>query len=69
MTRDQDNTPYLSKFGSFLRTEKRRLGEEQKYTDPDGAWLHVGYQNLLQIFMEATTAAAISGGIDAELAA
>lgn len=69
ISRDRDNTPWRQRFGSFLQPKTPQLGQESNITDPASGSLHLGYQNLLEIFRKATTAAAIQGGIGAALAA
>jgi hypothetical protein len=69
ISRDADNTRWHQKFGSFLQVQMPALGEEPKITDPTSCRLHLGYQNLFEIFAHAATGADIEGGIRAELAA
>jgi len=69
ISRDRDNTHWLRNFGTFLRPNSARLGEERNFTDPTGGWLHLGYHRLLDIFRNSATAAAVQGAINAELAA
>jgi hypothetical protein len=69
VSRDRDNTEWRQRFGSILQSIAPQLGEEAKITDPTSGSLHLGYQNLLQLFRGSTTAADIRGGISAELAA
>ncbi len=66
---DPDNNPWSKRFGSFLQPESTRLGQEVDITDPASGLLHLGYRNLLDIFMDSTTVADIQGRINAELAA
>ncbi|MGC2163594.1 MAG: hypothetical protein WA634_16925 [Silvibacterium sp.] len=67
-SRDLDNSLWPRKFGSILHPTKSRLGEEPNITDPGGNLLHLGYQNLLSVYLEAQDSVAIKGGIDAQLA-
>ena len=69
VSRDRDNTTWHKRFGSFLQPETPRLGQERNITDLASGSLHLGYQRLLDIFRQSATAAAIEGGINAELAA
>lgn len=69
VSRDPDNTAWNRRFGSFLRPETSHLGDERKITDPASGSLHLGYQNLLGIYRQSATPAALGGGIGAELAA
>jgi hypothetical protein len=69
VSRDPDNNPWLQRFGSFLQLESPHLGQERNITDPASGLLHLGYRNLLNIFQQTTTVAAVPGAIDAELAA
>lgn len=68
-SRDRDNTRWQRRFGTFLEPNSPTLDQEPKITDPGSGSLHLGYQNLLEIFRSSTTVAAIEGGIRAELAA
>jgi hypothetical protein len=68
VSRDPDNNPWLRRFGSFLQPESRHLGQERNITDPATGLLHLGYRNLLDIFQQTATVAAVPGAIDAELA-
>jgi hypothetical protein len=45
------------------------LDQERKITDPGSGSLHLGYQNLLEVFRSSKSQAAMEGGIRAELAA
>jgi hypothetical protein len=69
VSRDRDNTLWINRFGSFLRPETVSAGTERKFTDPSNFTLHLGYHNLLSLYRQAETAAAIEAGISAELAA
>lgn len=69
ISRDPDNNPWRQRFGSFLQPERPQLGQERDITDPASGSLHLGYRKLLDIFRQSTTAAAIHGAINAELAA
>jgi hypothetical protein len=69
VSRDRDNTAWQKRFGSFLQPETPQLGQERNITDPASGSLHLGYQRLLDIFLQSATAAAVEGGINAELAA
>jgi hypothetical protein len=69
VSRDRDNTRWRQRFGTFLEPKSPTLGQEPKITDPGSGSLHLGYQNLLEVFRGSTTPAAIEGGIRAELAA
>jgi hypothetical protein len=68
VSRDPDNNPWLRRFGSFLQPMSPHLGEERNITDPASGLLHLGYRNLLNIFQQTATVAAVPGAIDAELA-
>jgi hypothetical protein len=68
VSRDPDNNPWLRRFGSFLQPESPHLGQERNITDPASGLLHLGYRNLLNIFQQTATVAAVPGAIDAELA-
>lgn len=67
VSRDRDNTVWQKRFGSFLQPEVPKLGHERNITDPASGSLHLGYQRLLDIFRQSATAAAVEGGINAEL--
>ena len=69
ISRDLDNTAWPQRFGRFLQPTARQLGEERNITDPSSSFLHLGYQDLLEIFQGAATSAAVSDGIKAKLAA
>lgn len=69
VSRDQDNNPWSKRFGSFLKTERSILGQEVNITNPASGTLHLGYRNLLDIFISSTTVADIQEKINAELAA
>jgi len=69
VSRDRDNTPWRKKFGSFLEPNTPQLGQERRFTDPDGGLLHLGYARLLDIFRQSPTSAAVQGAINAELVA
>lgn len=67
VSRDQDNNPWRQRYGSFLRPENPKLGQERDITDPGGGSLHLGYRKLLDIFQELTTEGSVQGAISAEL--
>jgi hypothetical protein len=69
VSRDRDNTPWRRRYGNFLEPETPQPGQERRITDPASGSLHLGYQNLLEIFRHAATVADVEGGINAELAA
>jgi len=69
ISRDRDNTQWLQRFGSFLRPTSPQLGEERNFTDPNGGSLHLGYRNLLDLFRNSATAAAVHEAINDALAA
>ena len=69
VSRDPDNNPWRRRFGSFLQPESRQLGGERSITDPATGLLHLGYRNLLDVFRDSNSAAAVRGAINAELAA
>lgn len=69
VSRDSDNIKWHRKFGSFLEPVTPHPGEERKITDPASGTLHLGYQNLLEIFLASVTAAQLGDAINAELAA
>ncbi|MGA2233967.1 MAG: hypothetical protein ABSG23_00610 [Terriglobales bacterium] len=69
VSRDRDNTRWLQRFGTFLQPKSSMLDQEPKITDPSSGSLYLGYQNLLEVFLSSTTAAAIEGGVRAQLAA
>jgi hypothetical protein len=69
VSRDQDNTRWQKRFGNFLNPVVPQIGQERNITDPASGSLHLGYQNLLEIFRGSATSAAIEGGISAQLAA
>lgn len=68
ISRDRDNNPWRLKFGSYLQPERSLLGQERNFTDPASGSLHLGYRKLLDIFQQSTTATALQGAINAELA-
>jgi len=45
------------------------LGQERNFTDPSSGTMHLGYQNVLEVFRRSATVAALTEGINAELAA
>jgi hypothetical protein len=69
VSRDYNNVKWHHKFGSFLEPVIAQPGQERKITDPASGTLHLGYQNLLEIFLASATAAELGDGINAELAA
>ena len=69
VSRDTDNMNWYCKFTSILEPVAPRPADDRKFTDPAGASLHIGYQNLLSIFQRANGAADIAKGINAELTA
>jgi hypothetical protein len=69
ISRDRDNTQWLRRFGSFLQPTSPQFGEDRNFTDPNGGSLHLGYQDLLDIFRNSSTAEAVQGAINAQLAA
>lgn len=69
VSRDCDNTPWRQRFGNFLQPVMPQLGQERNITDPASGSLHLGYEKLLDIFRNSATAAAVEGGISAELVA
>ena len=69
VSRDRDNTRWRPRFGNYLRPETPQPGQELKITDSASGSLHLGYQNLLEIFLGAATTADVDGGINADLAA
>jgi hypothetical protein len=69
VSRDRDNTPWRRKFGSFLVPDIPQLGQERRFTDPQGGSLHLGYEKLLDIFRNSSTQATLQRMIYAELAA
>jgi hypothetical protein len=69
VSRDRDNTRWLQRFGTFLQPKSSALDQEPKITDPNSGSLYLGYQNLLEVFLSSTAAAAIEGGVRAQLAA
>jgi hypothetical protein len=69
VSRDRDNTPWRERFGSILEPDSQQLGQERRFTDPQGGSLHLGYERLLHIFRNSPTPIAVQGAIYAELAA
>ena len=69
VSRDQDNTNWQQRLGSFLQPDRQEPGDEPKITDPASGSLYLGYQNLLEIFRHSDTPAALERGISVELAA
>ncbi len=69
VSRDEDNTPWQKKFGSYMEPTCPRLGQEHKITEPQGRALHISYEMLLHAFRTSPTQAAIQDAIYAELAA
>jgi hypothetical protein len=55
VSRDDDNTSFLPRFGNYLAGGKTQLEKEPKFIDPEAAKLIVGYQELLSAYMLATT--------------
>lgn len=69
ISRDRDNTAWRRRFGSFLQPDTPQLGQDRDITDPASGSLHLGYQELLEIFRQTATVVAIQGEINAALAA
>ena len=69
VSRDPDNTLWCRRFGNFLDVEEAKLGDEKRITDPSSGSVHLGYQNLLDIFRNSATVVEIERGISAQLAA
>ncbi len=69
VSRDTENMNWYRKFTSILEPVAPQPGDDRKFTDPVGGSLHIGYQNLLRIFLDATDAPDIARGINAELTA
>jgi len=69
VSRDRDNTAWRRKFGNFLRPVTPILGQDRDITDPASGSMHLGYQELLEIFRQSITVTAVQEGINAELAA
>jgi hypothetical protein len=67
ISRDPDNTRWQQRFRSFLQPTTPQVGQERNITDPTSGSLHLGYQNLLEIFRNSTVPTAVTGGINAEL--
>jgi hypothetical protein len=67
VSRDHDNTKWARKLGSFLQP-LTQPGEEPRITDPSSGMFHIGYQNLLEPFINAQNAAALATSVHAELA-
>lgn len=68
VSRDRDNTPWKKKYGSILELATPQLGQERRITDPQAGMLHLGYEKLLNIFLNSLTPATLQGMINAELA-
>jgi hypothetical protein len=68
-SRDSENTRWARKFGSFLSPPTTQLGDETSITDPNQNILHIGFQNLLEVFRTAEDTTALQGGIHAGFAA
>jgi len=66
VSRDHDNTKWLKKLGNFLQPLVDP-GEEPRITDPSSGMLHLGYQNLLEPFLSAQSAAAFAASVHAEI--
>ena len=69
VSRDADNMKWYRKFRSILEPVAPRPADDRKFTDPAGASLHIGYQDLLSIFQHANRADDIARGINAKLTA
>lgn len=69
VSRDHDNTRWQRRFGSFLQPAVPEPGAERRITDPASGTMHLGYQNLLEVFLRSATPEALLGGINAELVA
>ena len=63
VSRDSDNTPWNPRFRSILEPATTRLGQERDITDPSTGLLHIGYQDLLGIFRNASTTREVSDEI------
>ena len=69
ISRDRDNTPWAKRFGSFLEPQTPRIGDKIRYSDPQGAKLHLGYAKILNAFRNAATREDLERTIYAELTA
>ena len=69
VSRDSENMHWRRRFGSFLETESRVLDREHKITEPEGGFLHLGYRNLLDVFLQSTSPSGIGEAINTELVA
>lgn len=69
VSRDRDNNPWKTRFGSFLQSQNPQPGQERDFTDPTSGTLHLGYRQLLDIFQQSNTAAAVQEALNAHLAA
>lgn len=68
VTRDKDNNDWLPRLGTFLEPEKPP-GEPQKFTDPYGGVIHLGYRKLIDIMQASATTSEVQGAINDELSA
>lgn len=62
VSRDEENTPWIPRFGIFLEPPIPGLDQEPKFTDPMIASVQIGYQDLLAVLRRAATPADIIGG-------
>ena len=67
VSRDPDNRNWYPKYASFLDQEAPKIDSDREFTDPMRASFHIGYQNLLSIFEQATSTNQIVEAINAEL--
>ena len=69
ISRDPDNTHWNPRFGNFLQSDRTRLSQEYRITEPSTRLLHLGYQDVLAIFRQAATIGEVSDGIKTAFAA
>ena len=62
VSRDQDNDPWLERFGSFL--DPVELEAEQRFTEADRTSCHLGYRDLLEMVRRSESVAEARGRLD-----
>jgi hypothetical protein len=55
VSRDDDNTVLLPRFGRFLSGRRSRIEEEAKFIDPESVKLMISYQELLSAYLISDT--------------
>ena len=53
VSRDLDNNPWPTRFGSFLQPDITNRNSERNITDPESSVFQLGYRDLLDIFQQS----------------